>query len=149
MLLRDDVIADRQAEAGALAGRLCREEWLEQLVFDVIRNAGAIVAHADLDRISDIAGRYFQRGFETEVHATPSTPAGRKEAIAEEVQEYSGYVLRADFDCCNPVSEIAVQCDVKALVLCAGAVIGEIQRLIDQCVEINLPPLSRRAARVF
>jgi hypothetical protein len=32
MLLRDDVIADRKAEAGALAGRLGREERLEQFV---------------------------------------------------------------------------------------------------------------------
>ena len=32
MLLGDDVIADREAEPGAFAGRLGREERLEQLV---------------------------------------------------------------------------------------------------------------------
>src|SRR5580704_3224615 len=34
MLLRNDVVGDRQAEAGALAGWLGGEEWLEQLVPD-------------------------------------------------------------------------------------------------------------------
>src|SRR5580704_4924188 len=48
MLLRDDIVGDRQAEAGALAGWLGSEEWLEQLVPDVGRNAGAVVPHADL-----------------------------------------------------------------------------------------------------
>jgi hypothetical protein len=44
MLLRDDVVGDRQAEAGAFAGRLGGEERLEQLVPDVVGNAGAVVA---------------------------------------------------------------------------------------------------------
>jgi len=35
MLLRDDVVGDRQAEAGALAGWLGGEERLEQFVLDV------------------------------------------------------------------------------------------------------------------
>ena len=39
-----DIVADREAEAGALAGRLRREERLEQFVFDLGRNADAIIA---------------------------------------------------------------------------------------------------------
>src|SRR5580692_10630574 len=46
MLLRDDVVGDRQAETGAFAGRLGGEERLEQLVPDVGRYAGAVVPHA-------------------------------------------------------------------------------------------------------
>jgi hypothetical protein len=38
MLLGHDVIADRETEAGALAGRLSGEEWLEQLDLDLSRN---------------------------------------------------------------------------------------------------------------
>ena len=56
VLLRDDVVADRQAEAGALAGRLGGEERLEQLVPDLGRNADAVVAHADLDRVAERRG---------------------------------------------------------------------------------------------
>jgi hypothetical protein len=56
MLLRHDVIADRQPKAGALAGRLRRKEWLEQLVPDFGRDADAVIPNADLDRLAEIAG---------------------------------------------------------------------------------------------
>src|SRR6266446_7831137 len=55
MLLGDDVVADRQAEAGALAGRLRREEGLEQFVTMFGRDPGAVVAHPDLDFVAEIA----------------------------------------------------------------------------------------------
>ena len=61
MLLGDDVVADREAEPGALAGRLGREERLEQLVPDLGRDAGAVVAHPDLDRLAEIARRHLER----------------------------------------------------------------------------------------
>ena len=57
MLLGDNVVADRQAQPGSLAGRLGREERLEQLVAKLRRDAGAVVAYRDLDRIAQIAGR--------------------------------------------------------------------------------------------
>src|SRR5205085_1214019 len=60
MLLRDDVVADRQTEPGALPGRLGGEEGLEQLVLDLRRNADAVVAHLDLDGFADTAGRHRQ-----------------------------------------------------------------------------------------
>ena len=56
VLLGDDVVADRQTEPGALAGRLGREERLEQLVPDLGRDAGAVVAHPDLDGIAEHRG---------------------------------------------------------------------------------------------
>src|SRR5262245_18120657 len=45
----DDVVADREAEAGPLSGRLGREKRLEDLRADVVRDAVAVVADADLD----------------------------------------------------------------------------------------------------
>src|SRR4051794_20851005 len=47
MLLGHDVIADRQAEAGALAGRLRCEKRLEQLFLVLRRYADAIVPHSN------------------------------------------------------------------------------------------------------
>src|SRR5438128_905190 len=46
VLLRDDIVADRQAEAGALAGRFRGEKGLEQSVARFGRDADAVVAHA-------------------------------------------------------------------------------------------------------
>ena len=49
VLLRDDLVGDRQAEAGAFAGRLGGEERLEQFIPVFRRNADTVVAHPDLD----------------------------------------------------------------------------------------------------
>jgi hypothetical protein len=58
VLLGDDVIADRETEPGAFAGRLCRNKRLEQFVPDLRRNAGTVVAHPHLDRVAEIARRH-------------------------------------------------------------------------------------------
>ena len=51
VLLGDDVPADRQAEPGAFAGRLGGKERLKELVPDLGRDAGAVVAHTDFERL--------------------------------------------------------------------------------------------------
>src|SRR5579864_3809837 len=58
VLLSHDVVADRQPKAGPLAGRLGREERLEQLVLDVGRDANAVVANPHLDHVAEIARRH-------------------------------------------------------------------------------------------
>src|SRR5262249_15635227 len=60
VLLRDDVVADRETEPRPLAGRLGREKRLKQLVPDLGRDAGTVVAHPDLDRLAPIAGRHLE-----------------------------------------------------------------------------------------
>src|SRR5215469_14503374 len=57
VLLRDDVVADREAQAGALTSRLGRKERLEQLVPDLGWDAGAVVLYPHLD-----AAFHFARG---------------------------------------------------------------------------------------
>jgi hypothetical protein len=54
VLLGHDVVADREAEAGSLASRFGRKERLKELVLDLGWNADAVVADADLDRITEI-----------------------------------------------------------------------------------------------
>jgi hypothetical protein len=48
VLLRDDVVADRQAEPGAFAGRLGGEKRLKQFVPDLGRDPAAVVAQLPL-----------------------------------------------------------------------------------------------------
>ena len=57
MLLDDDVVADRKAQASALSGRLGGEERVEHLVFHVRRDAGAVVANRDFNTITKVFGR--------------------------------------------------------------------------------------------
>src|SRR5262245_26662099 len=56
MLLDDDVVADGEAKACALSGRLGGEERVEYLVFHVRRNASAIIADPDFYAIAKILG---------------------------------------------------------------------------------------------
>jgi hypothetical protein len=86
MLLGHDVVADRQAEASAFTGRLCGEEWLKELVFNLGWNAGAVVAYADLDRFAEISRRYPQRRLEIWVSSFPLTFGGRVEPVGEQIQ---------------------------------------------------------------
>src|SRR5580704_6710033 len=71
MLLGDDVVADRETQARALAGGLGGEERLEQLVLDLGRDAGAVVAHPHLERVSVFARRHGEAWPEGVVAALP------------------------------------------------------------------------------
>jgi hypothetical protein len=62
MLLDDNVVADREAKTGALSGRLCGEEGVEHLVFDIRRNASAVIADLDFHAIAKIFGRGRKNG---------------------------------------------------------------------------------------
>src|SRR5262245_37484298 len=56
MLLDDDVVADREAKAGALAGRLGGEKRVEHLFFHVRRNTGAVIANPDFHPVAKVLG---------------------------------------------------------------------------------------------
>src|SRR6516225_7604542 len=76
VLLRYDLVADRQPKPGALAGRLGREERLEQLLPVLRRNANAIVAHPDLDAFAELAGRDLKCRAESTVALTATLVSG-------------------------------------------------------------------------
>ena len=59
---------------------------------------------------------------------------GGIEAVAEQVEEDARHILRHQLDRRDRGVEIALQRDVEVLVLGAGAVIGEVERLLDQAL---------------
>ena len=67
MLLDDNVVAKREAESSAFAGRLGGEERIEHFRLHLVRNAGAVVADGDLD--IDRRGRASKR--RSSVRKTP------------------------------------------------------------------------------
>ena len=83
MLLGHDVLADREAKPGPLAGRLGREERLEQFVFDLGKDTDAIVADADLHCLAEIARGHLQRRLETPVVSLLVAFGGRVKPVAE------------------------------------------------------------------
>ena len=100
MLLRYNIVADRQPKPGALTGRLGREERLEQLIPVFRRNADASVAHPDLNAFAELAGRDLQCRAKCAIPlAAPLV--GRIEAIADEVKEHASEFLRHDVNQCE------------------------------------------------
>src|SRR6516165_4958559 len=148
VLLRYDLVADRQPKPGALAGRLGREEGLEQLIPVLRRNASAIVAYPDLDAFAELAGRDLKCRAESAV-ALAATLVSGIEAIAYKVNEHASQFLRHDVDQCEIVVEVALQRDFEALILRTGTVIGEVQGLLDERVQISSLPVAAAAARVL
>src|SRR6266481_1403283 len=98
MLLGYDVVADREAEASAFAGRLGGEEWLKELVLDLGCNAGAVVPHLHLDRIAEISRRHLQGRLELRVVSLFPAFGGGVEAVADQVETDGGDVLGDEFD---------------------------------------------------
>src|SRR5262249_31590704 len=126
MLLRHYVVADRHAETGALASRLRREEWLKELVSGLGRNANAIIPHQHLDRITQIPRRHPQRCLECRVVSLLQALGSRIEAIAEQIETDPRDVLRDEFYRRDSLGIISFQRDVKARILGAATVIGEV-----------------------
>src|SRR5271166_2585357 len=98
-----------------------------KLAPDLGRNAGAVVAHADLDGIAEISRRHLQGRRELRVASRLPALGRGVEAVAEEVETDPGDVLRHQLDWGDALTEIAFQGDVEILILGAGAVIGEVQ----------------------
>ena len=67
MLLDDDVMTDRQAEASAFPGRLGCEEGIEHLVPYLGRDACAVIAYPDLYTITKVSGCGRKRGLVTAI----------------------------------------------------------------------------------
>src|SRR6516225_5706565 len=111
VLLRYDLVADRQPKPGALAGRLGREERLEQLVPVFQGNTDAIVTHPDLHAFTELAGRDLQCRAVSSVALAAPLVSGI-EAIAYEVEEHAGQLLRHDVNRCQIAVEVVLQRDV-------------------------------------
>ena len=53
MLLHNDIVANGEAKAGALSGRLGGEERIEHFLLHFQGDAGAIIADPDLDLVAE------------------------------------------------------------------------------------------------
>src|SRR5215813_3599435 len=131
MLLRDDVPADRQAETSAFACRLGGEEGLEQFVAMFGPNAGAVVAHPDLDFAAEVAGRDLEHRAIGRIRPLAAPFGGGIKTVADQVEENPGDLLEYEVDGDDVGIEIALQGDVEARVLSASAVIRQAERLLD------------------
>src|SRR6516165_4639559 len=149
MLLGHNVVANRKAETRPFAGRLGGEERLKELALDLGWNANAVVADVDFNRIAQIRCRDPQSRLELRVASLLLAFGSGVEAIAEQVETDAGDVLRDKLDGSYGLGEISFECDVEARILSPATVIGEVQRLLDQAVEIDTATFAAAATRML
>jgi hypothetical protein len=73
---------------------------------------------------------------------------GGVEPVIDEVEEDSQHVLRDQPDRSQRLVEIALHRDVEILVVGAGAMIREVEGLIDQRIHVDRRSLAARPARM-
>src|ERR1700676_996528 len=83
LLLRDDVVADREPEARALARRLRREEGLEEPIAVFGWDADTVVAQLNLDRVAQIPRPHRQHRAEPTIGLALALGGGI-EAVADQ-----------------------------------------------------------------
>src|ERR1700722_18549115 len=130
MLFVDDFIADRQSKPSALARRLRAEKRLEKLVPDLSGNAVPVVPHPHLNVFANISRGYRQRRSEFPIVGLSPALIRGVEGIAEEIEEHARHFLGHERDQSDLLPVGSVYRDFKFLILSAGAVIGEIERVV-------------------
>ena len=142
MLLDDDVVTDRQPQPRTLAGGLGREERIEYLFLHLGRNAGAVVADADLHAVAEATCRGGKGRLETV--AGLRLARGRcVEAVQDQVQQHPRDVLRENVGLAGGRIERSLEGDIEVLLLGTRAVIGEVEAFLDKGVDIDKPVLAR------
>ena len=94
MLLDDDIVAQRQAEASAFAGRLGGEEWIEHFFLHLGWDAGAIVANPDLHAVAETLGRCRKRRLVVVTLGLGLAFRRRVKAVGNQVEQHPGDLLR-------------------------------------------------------
>src|SRR5579863_481784 len=112
MLLDDDVVAERKAQSGPFARRLCREEWIEHFFLHVGSDAGAVIADSDLDPVTPIASRGGERRFTIIVGVT-LTLDRRIEPVRDHIEKDASDFLRIDVHLAGRRIERSFERDVE------------------------------------
>ncbi len=93
-----------------------------------------------------------ERRLESVVSAFDLLPVRGVKAVADQVEQDAGELLREDFDGAGGRVEILLQRDVEARLFRAGPVIGEVQRLFRSAfrsIGRTSPPPSRECSSMF
>src|ERR1700682_4457924 len=141
MLLNDDIVTQRKAEAGSLAGGFCRKERIEHLFLHCGRNSGAVVADSNFDAVTEVLGRDSEGGLVASIRFRFALRR-RVEAIRDQVKQHPRNLLREKIDLARGRIKGTLQGDIESLFLGPRSVIGQIEALLDDSIDIDRPVLS-------
>src|SRR4029453_18907629 len=148
MLLDNDVVADREAKARPFPRRLGREKWVEDLVFYVWGDSGAIVSNPDLHTIAQTSGRGHKSWFIPINAGLRFSFRCRVKPVRNQVQKDPCNILWKDVGLASLRIKRSLQSNIEALLFGARAVIGEIKAFLDQGIDIDNATFARTFARV-
>ena len=140
MLFNDDIVAQREAEAGSLAGGFCRIERIEHLFLHLGRNAGAVVADSNFDAVAEVFGRGNDGGLVTATRVRLAL-GRRVEAVRDQVKQHPRHLLREKHGLARGRIKRALQSDIESRFLGPRSVIGQIEAFLDERVDIDTPVL--------
>src|ERR1700693_3895254 len=113
MLLDGDVVTDGKAQPGAFTGRLCRKERAKQLLLDVRRYAGAVIAYPDFDAVAEVLGRDSERGLVIAGIGFRFTLGRRVEPVRKQIEQHPGDFLWEQVDLAGSRVKGPLQSDFK------------------------------------
>ena len=143
MLLDDDVVTDGKTKPSSFPGRLGRKERVEQLFPHLRRNARAVVAYGDLDLVAEVLRRRRYRRLVITCNCLRFALSGRIKAIGNQIEQDPRNLLWEQIDITGSRVKGPFQGDIEALLFGSRPVIGKVEALIDQGVDIDRPVLSR------
>ena len=147
MLFNDDIVAQREAEAGSLAGGFCRKERIEHLFLHLGRNAGAVVADSNFDAVTEILGPGNDGGLVAPIYFCLALRR-RVEAVRDQIKQHPRDLLREKHGLARGRIKGALQSDIETRFLGPRSVISEIEAFFDKGVDIDRSVLARALARV-
>src|SRR5215831_1297648 len=142
MLLDDDVVADREAEASPLPGRFGRKEWLEHLFFHVSRYAGAVVTDPDFHLIAKVSSRGGERRLVVAAIDLRSAFGCSIEAVCNEIKKSPPDVLRENVYPASRRIKGLFELDLKTLCLGPRSMPCKIEAFLNKRIDINNPMLT-------
>src|SRR5436190_10776434 len=113
MLFNDDIVAQREAKAGSLAGGFCRKERIEHLFLYFGRNAGAVVADSNFDAVTEVLGRGNDGGLVAPINFRFALRR-RVESVRDQVKQHPRDLLREKNGLARGRIERTLQSDIES-----------------------------------
>ena len=119
----------------------------EHLLLNLRRDAGSVVANSDLYAVTEVIGGRSQSGF-IGVLSFALTFSRRVKSVGDQVKQNPAYFLRIQICLSGVPIERALYGDVEALLLRPGTMVGKVQALLDERIDLDRPLLAGTFARV-
>src|SRR5262245_40437916 len=148
MLLHNDVVTDGEPESSSFSGRLRCEERVEHLFFYFRWNTRAVIPNPDFHTIAEASCRGHQGWFMAIAISLGSTLCRRIKTVRDQVQKHPRKILRKYVGLPSVRIEYPLHGDIEALFLSSCTVIGEVEAILDESIDVDDAVLTGPFARV-